>query len=105
VAIWNVRVEARWSESGVAVLVLVLCLCFVCVCILFVSCCPVLLRVWGCRRRVAVGGVGDGETGSVSLYNVGNLNKLVSFFAPPHHAPQPRIGESHFHRHWSRLVV
>jgi hypothetical protein len=25
---------------------------------------------------VVVGGVGDGETGSVSLYNVGNLNKL-----------------------------
>jgi hypothetical protein len=49
-----------------------------------VSCCPVLLRVWGCRRPVAVGGVGDGETGSVSLYNVGNLNKLdVLFFRPP----------------------
>jgi hypothetical protein len=30
---------------------------------------------WGCRRRVAIGGVGDGETGSVSLYK-GNLNKL-----------------------------
>jgi hypothetical protein len=29
----------------------------------------------GSRRRVAVGGVGDGETGSVSLYIVGNLNK------------------------------
>jgi hypothetical protein len=25
---------------------------------------------------VAVGAVGDGETGSVSLYNVDNLNKL-----------------------------
>jgi hypothetical protein len=47
VAIWNVRVEARWSESGVAVLVLVLCLCFVCACVLFVSCCFVLVRVWG----------------------------------------------------------
>jgi hypothetical protein len=39
----------------------------------------------GSRRRVAVGGVGDGETGTVSLYNVGNLNKLdVLFLAPPH---------------------
>jgi hypothetical protein len=37
------------------------------------------------RRRVAVGGVGDGETGSVSLYK-GNLNKLsVLFFRPPPH--------------------
>jgi hypothetical protein len=45
VAIWNVRVEARWSESGVAVLVLVLCLCFVCACVLFVSCCFALARL------------------------------------------------------------
>jgi hypothetical protein len=30
---------------------------------------------------MAAGGVGDGETGSVSLYNVGNLNKSdVLFF-------------------------
>jgi hypothetical protein len=38
---------------------------------------------WGCPRRVAVGGVGDGETGSVSLYK-GNLNKLsvLSFSTP-----------------------
>jgi hypothetical protein len=32
---------------------------------------------------VAVGGVGDGETGSVSLYNVGNLNKLDVLFSTP----------------------
>jgi hypothetical protein len=41
----------------------------------------------GSRRRVAVGGVGDGETGSISLYK-GNLNKLdVLFFdtPTPHH--------------------
>jgi hypothetical protein len=38
---------------------------------------------------VAVGGVGDGEMGSVSLYNVGNLNKLdvlkpadIGYFEP-----------------------
>jgi hypothetical protein len=30
-----------------------------------------------CCRQVAVGSVGDGETGRVSLYTVGNLNKLV----------------------------
>jgi hypothetical protein len=27
VAVWNVRVEARWGVSGVAVMVFVLCLC------------------------------------------------------------------------------
>jgi hypothetical protein len=41
----------------------------------FVLLCPFLL-VLGRRRRVAVGAVGDGETGSVSLYNVDNLKKL-----------------------------
>jgi hypothetical protein len=82
VAVWNVRVEARWCVLGVVVLMFVLCLCFV-------SCCLVLFCIRGCRRRMAAGGVGDGEMGSVRLYNVGNLNKLVVLFfsppPPPHH--------------------
>jgi hypothetical protein len=51
VAIWNVRVEARWSESGVAVLVLVLWLCL----FVFVFClCRVVL--FCCASGGAVGG-------------------------------------------------
>jgi hypothetical protein len=64
---------------------------------------------WRGRGRIsfwgAVGSVGDGETGSVSLYK-GNLNKLsVLFFRPPPTAPQPRNGESQFHRCWTCPVV
>jgi Na+/melibiose symporter-like transporter len=52
-----------------------------CVCVVVVVLLSFLF--WGCRRRVVVTGVGDGETESVSAYK-GNLNNLsVLFFRPP----------------------
>jgi hypothetical protein len=48
------------------------------------------------RRGVAVGGVGDGETGSARVCNIGNLNKLGVLYA---NKQSPRTQNQGLRRH------
>jgi hypothetical protein len=75
-------------------------------CFVFVFACVVALSFRGCRRRVAAGGVGDGETGSKSLYNVGgSMCICVIFFTPPppHLIRRAQLSPPKHHRFRSSL--
>jgi hypothetical protein len=70
----SVTCVVGWDVCGTLCFCVVVMPCRLCLAIAF----------WGCRGWVAVGGIGEGNTRSASLYNESNLNKLnVLFFAPP----------------------
>jgi hypothetical protein len=94
----SVTCVVGWDVCGTLCFCVVVMPCRLCLAIAF----------WGCRGWVAVGGIGEGNTRSASLYNESNLNKLnVLFFRPPPSptALQPRIGDSQFHRRWILLIA